>query len=275
MKFRHILTVLLIALISILTSLLVAYASNNNNNNNNISPSQQKQIETIIHNYLVKNPEVIIEAIQALQQKQVDEAKKNIKQTELAAPKFATELFYQTNDPVAGNPNGKVTIVEFFDYQCPHCDKLMPIIDALIKANPELRIVFKELPIRGAASEFASKAALAAKNQNKYFDFHKALMKQSANEQPLTEATVVKVAQSIGLDVEKLKKDMKADAINQQIKINTKLAQQLQLVGTPALFVAKTDVVNHAAPPVIAFVPGLTDQPQLEATIKKVYPSNQ
>lgn len=230
--------------------------------------TQQKQIENVVHSYLVKNPEVIVESLQTLQKKQMQQAQKTMEKTQATAPKFADALFHRANDPVAGNANGKVSIVEFFDYQCPHCVDMTGIMDSIIKANPNVRVVFKEFPIRGAVSEFASRAALAANMQGKYFEFHKGLMASKA--QPLTEQAILQVAQSAGLNMEKLKADMKSDAVNQQIKETYKLARDLQLMGTPALFVAKSTITNNATPTEIVFVPGQVPEAQLQEIITKV-----
>lgn len=234
-----------------------------------LAPAQQKQIEDVVRNYLVKNPEVIVESLQTLQQKQMEQARKTMQKTQQTAPKFVDALFHQTTDPVAGNPNGKVTVVDFFDYQCPHCIKMTPVIEGLIKANPEVRVIFKEFPIRGAVSEYAAKVALAAKLQGKYFEFHKALMQQAETQPQLTEEVVLKAAQSVGLDMNKLKADMKNDVVNQQIKSTMKLAQDLQLLGTPAFFIAKSDIKNNATASAITFIPGQVDQVQLLEIVNK------
>ena len=235
-----------------------------------IGPAQQKQIESIVHNYIVKNPTVIIEAVQALQQKQVEDNQKAMQKTQAVAAKFSDALFRQANDPIAGNANGKIILVDFFDYQCVHCTKMPPVIEALVKSNPNVKVVFKEFPIRGSLSEYASKMALAAKNQNKYIEFHKALMHRATEPTPLTEDAVLKVAESLGLNIPQLKLDMKADSIKQQLKTNVKLAQDLQLIGTPALFIAVSDGSNKIAPEAIRFLPGMVDEQQLQAVIKKL-----
>ena len=90
-----------------------------------------------------------------LQRKQYEQAEQTVKQTQKIAPQFASALFKQDNDPTAGNPKGIVTIVEFFDYQCPHCVDMAPVTEAIIKANSNVRYVFKEFPIRGPVSDFA------------------------------------------------------------------------------------------------------------------------
>jgi protein-disulfide isomerase len=234
-----------------------------------VSPQQQKQIEDVVHQYLIKNPEVIVEAVQALQQKQIDATRKSMKETQETAPKFADVLFRDASNPVAGNVKGAVTIVDFFDYQCPHCSHMTPILDAVIKANPDVRIVFKEFPIRGPISDFASRAALAAAKQGKYFEFHKALM-QKASVEPLTEDSIIKAAQSVGLNIDKLKADMKDPSISQQIKDNTKLARDLKLIGTPAFFIGKTNVAANAGPKSVIFIPGQIEQVQLQDIIKQI-----
>lgn len=232
-------------------------------------PTEQKaKIEGVVKDYLTHNPEVVILALQSYQQKQMDQAEKSIEKTKELSPKYANEIFHENGDPVEGNPNGTVTIAQFFDYQCPHCVHMVPVINALIKANPNVRFVFKEFPIRGSQSERASRAALAAKMQGKYLVFHEALMNESKS--PLDEATILKVAQTAGLDVAKLKADMNSAAVDQLIKNNTKLGQNLQLIGTPAIFIAKTDISNNADAKAITFIPGQIDQDKLQVVIDKL-----
>lgn len=230
----------------------------------NVTPAQRAQIEEVVHQYLLQKPEVIMEAVQSLQRKQYEQAEKTVKQTQAGAGQYADVLLSQTNDPVAGNPNGKVTVVEFFDYQCPHCVDMAPVISDVIKANPDLRIVFKEFPIRGPVSEFAAKAALAANMQGKYYEFQHALLTST---QPLTTASVLSIAKATGLDVDKLKVDMDSSTINAQLKANIKLAQDLKLFGTPAFFVGKTSVAKNAPSGAIKYVPGQVNQEQLQKLI--------
>ncbi len=240
-------------------------------NNHTTTPAQKAQIESVVHNYLVQNPEVIVEGLQVYQQKQYDQARKSMEKTQAIIPKYVDQLFHEANDPMAGNPQGQVTITEFFDYQCPHCVAMTTVIDSLIAENPNLRVIFKEFPIRGAVSDFAAKAALAAKLQGKYFEFHKALM--AAAGQNLTQDSVLNVAKSVDLDVAKLKTDMNSSEVQQQIKATHKLAQNLGIIGTPALFIAKTNVTDHAPATAITFIPGQIDKDQLQAIITKINPA--
>lgn len=232
-----------------------------------VSPAQKAQIESVVKDYLLKNPEVLVQALQSFQQKQMDDAQKTMIKTQQSASKFATDLFHSANDPTAGNPNGKIIIVEFFDYQCPHCIEMTPILEGLIKSNSDVKVVFKEFPIRGPASELAAKAALAAKMQGRYFDFHKGLM---AANKVLTQEDIYKIAQQVGLNVDKLKTDMNSDAVSKEIKEDYKLAQSLQLIGTPAFFIAKSDVSDSSPATSVVFIPGQVDQAQLESVIAKL-----
>jgi len=252
-----------IALIGLLTLSTVAFADTAN-----LSETQKKQIETVVHDYLIKNPEILVQSMQVLQQRQMEQAQKSVEKTQQLSPKYVDELFRNAKDPVVGNPTGKVTMVEFFDYQCPHCTAMEPVLEAAVKANPDLRVVYKEFPIRGPMSDLASRVALVAQNQGKYSAFHTALM--NVGQLPLTEEIIYKVAKDSGLDVEKTKKDIKDKAIDDQIKTNMKLGQQLQLMGTPAIFAAKSDVKQNASPQAITFIPGQINQDQIVLVLKQI-----
>jgi len=247
---------------SIMTMTASSFAANTTSSD--ISPAERAKIETVVHEYLIKNPQVLVEVMQILQRKQVDQAEQTVKQTQQIAASFANALFHQTNDPIVGNPNGKVTVVEFFDYQCPHCVEMAPIMGAIIKANPDVKVVYKEFPIRGPLSEFAARAALAANMQGKYDAFSHALLNSNA---PLTEDSIMAMAKASGLDVDKLKKDMDSPAVKKQLKDNIKLAQDLKLFGTPALFVGKTSAIGKDP---ISYLPGRMEQNQLQDSINKV-----
>ncbi|MDA8561947.1 DsbA family protein [Gammaproteobacteria bacterium] len=228
----------------------------------------KKEVQSIVKDYLLNNPEIVVESLQAFQQKQSDNTKKSFEKIQKLAPKHADRIFHNTNDPVAGNPNGTITLVEFSDYQCGHCISMTPVIDQLIKQNPNLRVVMKEFPIRGPVSELAAKAAIASKMQNKYKQFHIALMKSSKGQ--IKEEDIYKVAKSIGLDVNKLKKDMKSKEVTQKIKENYKLAQDLNLMFTPVFFIAKTSIDSNASSEDIIFIPGGVSLEQLNKFINKL-----
>lgn len=229
---------------------------------------QKKEVEAIVHDYLLKNPEVLVQSLEKFQQKQMDQTRETFKKIQESAPKYANRLFHQAEDPVAGNPNGSITIVEFSDYQCPHCIEMVPVISNLIKNNNNLRVVFKEFPIRGPISEMATKAALASQKQGKYYEFRNALMESKT--QPLTENMIFDIAKSVGLNVDKLKKDMQENSINNIIKNNYQLAKDMQLIWTPIFFIAKTNATAHSKPNAIVFVPGRVDEGKLKEVIEKI-----
>lgn len=228
-----------------------------------VSPEERAKIEQVVHEYLLKNPDVLMEVIQVLQKKQYEQAELAMKKTQALASSFANPLFHQASDPMRGNATGNITVVEFFDYQCPHCVEMVPTIDAIISANPNIRVIFKDFPVRGPMSEFAARAALAANLQGKYDALSHAMLTST---QPLTQDLIYTMAKNSGLDVDKLKKDMDSPAIDAQLKANVKLAQDLKLFGTPALFIGKTDAKGADT---IMYIPGQADQKQLQAMIDK------
>ncbi len=245
-----------------------AAANNTQTKSNMFSPEQVKDIQKIIHDYLVKNPKVLLEASQALQKQAAIKAQK----TALAAiAKNKKQLFHDAATPTAGNPNGDVVIVEFFDYQCGHCKEMNPIIISILKQDKDVQVVFKELPIFGANSTNAAKAALASIKQGKYLQFHEAML---AAKNPLTPKKVMTIAKKVGLNINQLKKDMALPATTQQIRDNFKLAEKLKLVGTPAFVIANkastTSAANSSQPMKVKFIPGSTSQANMQQQIDAV-----
>lgn len=227
-----------------------------------VSGSQKKEIEKIVHDYLVKNPEVLIEASQTLQQKQ----QKNMRDQAKSAIQENAAVLFAESKTVSGNPKGDVTIVEFFDYQCIHCKKMAPVLDEIVSNNKNVRVVFMEFPIFGKSSETASRAALAASMQGKYKALHNALLKQ---DKKLNKDTVLKVAKEIGLDMKQLQKDMQSDKVSKILDDNRKLAEAMRLMGTPAFVVAATPNGQFKKGSSPDFVPGATTKESLQSMIKK------
>jgi protein-disulfide isomerase len=168
-------------------------------------------------------------------------------------------------DPIEGNPKGKVTVVEFFDYQCSHCMNMVSVMDAIIRANPNVRIVLKEFPIRGPGSEVASRAALAAYKQGKYPQFNHAIF---ATDAPLTQETVLQIGKNAGLNVNKLKNDMYSTATTSHLRSNYREAQELNVSGTPAFFIGRTNANNMNE---MNFVLGEMSQSELQDAINKAF----
>jgi protein-disulfide isomerase len=195
------------------------------------NPPQRQQIESIIHDYLMQHPDVLVAALRQAEDRmhQDDDAKAS-----QAVTQHRKEVFDDPATPVAGNPEGDVTIVEFFDYRCPYCKQVEPSIESMLKQDPKLRLVYKEFPILGPVSVTAAHAALAAKAQGKYDAFHAAMMTARGN---ITDDTVYQVASSVGLDVAKLKRDMASPEVAQTIKTDMKLADALDIHGTPAFII--------------------------------------
>lgn len=191
---------------------------------------QREELGQIIRDYLIKNPEVLREAFQALEKKQ-QEAEASAAKAKIG--ERAAELFKAPGDLVAGNPDGKITMVEFFDYNCGYCKRSLPDVLKLIEENKDLRVVMKEWPILGPGSTYASKAAIASRAQGKYWEFHLALMEETG----IDEAKVLDTAKRLGLDVEKLKADMENPEVQAIIDLNMSLAESLNIQGTPAFLV--------------------------------------
>ncbi|HEX6442220.1 MAG TPA: DsbA family protein [Stellaceae bacterium] len=203
------------------------------------SPDQRKAIEAIIHDYLVKNPEVMLDALEAAKEKL---AKDQHDKAGVTLSERRHDILEDPASPVAGNPAGDVTLVEFFDYRCPYCKQVEPSLEALLGEDRQLRFVYKEMPVLGPASVIAARAALAARNQGKYDAFHKAMMNTKGQ---IDEAAVLKVAGSVGLDIDRLKRDMNAPEVQQAIKANLDLAESLDIRGTPG-FVIGEEIVPGA-----------------------------
>lgn len=224
--------------------------------------AQKKEFEKVIHDYLVSNPEVLLEASQALQQKQ----QQNMQQQAQSAIQENAGQLFQGKLTTVGNPKGSVTLVEFFDYQCIHCKKMSPTIDSLIKKDSGLRVIYKEFPIFGKSSDLASRVALAAGMQGKYQAMHEALLKI---EKRLDNQIVMDAAKALGLDMAKLKKDMDSKEVTDVLDANRQLAEKLHLMGTPAFIVASTPDGQFKAGTEPSFIPGAASEESLQELIKK------
>jgi protein-disulfide isomerase len=196
-----------------------------------LSPDQEKRVQELVKEYILANPEIILEAVQTLRKKQ-EEAQK--KAAEEALKSKRADLQGATDLPVAGNPKGDVTIVEFMDYRCGYCKGVQPTLDQVMRQDGKIRYVLKEFPILGPASRTASMAAIAAHKQGKYLAFHAALMAYPNN---LTDEVIFALARQVGLDIAKLKDDMKAPEVEALIEKTHKLAQDLGINGTPGFII--------------------------------------
>ncbi|NJO24110.1 MAG: DsbA family protein [Sphingomonadales bacterium] len=246
---------LVVSAVAILGAALFVFADLGTLRPSHMANAQSKmpkdEFERRVRAYLLEHPEVIAEALQRLELReraaQVSAAKSILKTR-------ADELLRDPASPVGGNPQGDVTLVEFFDYNCPYCRQVAPHMEKAEASDPKLRIVYKEFPILGANSTFAAKAALAAHRQGKYAALHKALMETKGT---VGEKTVLDAAGRLGLDVERLKADMADPAIQAHIDRNLALARALQINGTPAFVIGEQ------------IVPGAVDLATLERLIRE------
>jgi protein-disulfide isomerase len=195
------------------------------------SDAQKTEIGEIVRQYLMENPEVLLDVSKALEAKQKEA---EAEQRKTALQDNAKAIFHDGNDYVAGNPNGDVTIVEFFDYNCGWCKKGFPEVVTLLEKDKNLRLVLKEFPIFGGDSDYAAMAALAAKKQNKYWELHSAFF---SHEGKLTKEAVDEIAKAHGIDMEKLKADMNSPEIAESLAATRQIAQALAINGTPAFIV--------------------------------------
>jgi protein-disulfide isomerase len=187
---------------------------------------------------------------------------------ENAALRNTIELLHDSNDPIGGNPNGKITLVEFFDYRCPHCIRMYSGIEALIASHPDLRVVYKMFPVLGPESELAARAALAANMQGKFWAYHAALMHAYGN---LSLENILAMANTAGLNIEKFKRDMNSDSVASAIIFNTDLATRMGVNGTPAIFVTKTNLSANSKPSDVIFIAGEAGPSELQHSYDRLH----
>lgn len=216
--------------------------------------NQDPTIERTIHDYILSHPEVIIQSLQIAKQKS-QERLAEVTKSKIVA--FRKDLIDDAAAPVLGNPKGDITLVEFFDYRCPFCRRVEISLQTLLKEDSGVRLVQKQFPILGPASVYAAHVALAAMKQGKHTEFHNALMAKEGNmeEADIDEAFILNVANSVGLDIDQMKADMKSPDVEAEIQHSVQLARQLGLTGTPG-FIVGTELV-----------PGATDLATLKSMI--------
>ncbi|MGE3150972.1 MAG: DsbA family protein [Pseudorhodoplanes sp.] len=225
------------------TLLAAAFAVGGPARAQSMSPTQRAEIETVIREYLIAHPEVLQEAMAELEKRQnLAEAEK----ARSAISRFSSELFESPRNVVVGNPQGDVTMVEFFDYNCGYCKRAMNDMMELLKSDPKLKIVLKEFPVLGPGSVEAAQVAVAVRMQDKtgkkYLDFHQKLLSGRGQ---ADKARAMAAAKEAGLDMARLEKDMATDEIRQTLQENFKIAEGLGLNGTPS-YVIGSDLVIGA-----------------------------
>jgi protein-disulfide isomerase len=213
------------------------------------SSTPNTDVQRVIHDYILAHPEVLIESLRLAKQK---EDQRNALNTKLMIASFKKDLVEDSNAPIFGNPLGDITLVEFFDYRCPYCRQVDPFLRTLIKDDPGVRVVQKQYPVLGPDSVFAARMALAAQKQGKHGQLHDALMEKKPN---INSVAMLKVAEEIGLDMQRLKSDMNSPDVDAELRRNVEIGTALRLTGTPAIIVGTE------------LVPGATDLATLKAMI--------
>lgn len=220
---------------------LLALASTAQAQSAPLTPEQERAVQKLIIKTIKERPELILEAVRAL------DARNKQSEEELVQrilKERSDDIFNNPNDPVGGNPDGDITLVEFFDYRCGYCKKVHPSVMKLLKEDGNIRYVYKEFPILGPDSVYAAEAALASRPQGKYQAFSKALMESRGS---LDKPKVLTLAKKTGLDVAALENEIKGKK-SQTEKVfqeNYKLAQELNITGTPGFVIG--DMVIRGA----------------------------
>ena len=189
-----------------------------------------EQIEKIVREYLLREPKVVFDALQELQRQ---EAEATAARQTAAIAANQKKLLDDPLTPVGGNPDGDVTVVEFFDYRCTYCRRVVSSLRDLLDEDDGLRVVFKDMPVLGPDSVRAARAALASRKQDGYVPFHFALMASD----DLSPAGIRAAAKSVGLDPDRLEADMEAPEVNAVLEANYALAHELGIEGTPAFVI--------------------------------------
>jgi protein-disulfide isomerase len=210
--------------------------------------AQRAEIVAIVRDALQKDPSILRDAVVALQ---ADDGERE-KTAARAAVSAARDDLVTPNDPIAGNPHGSVTIVEFFDVRCPYCRKLEPEMAAFLASDHDVRLVYKDLPILGAPSVLGTKALLAAQKQGAYEKLRDAVMRMPPD---ITRPALETEATRLGLDSARLLRDMNDPSVQRQIDANLQLAQRLNIQGTPAMVVGD------------AMLPGAVDASELKQAV--------
>jgi protein-disulfide isomerase len=205
------------------------------------SSGQKAEIEAIIKDYLLQEPEILRQAIGVLEAREKN-AEAKAREKVVSDPSGA--LFSATNQAVIGNREGKITLIEFFDYNCGYCKRALSDLARLMKDNPDLRVVLRDFPILSQGSVDAAKIANAFLRQfqgEKFWEFHQKLLGLRG---PVGKAEALAVAKDLGADMDKLAKDAAAPGITSGIEESGTLAKSLQVTGTPTFVIGKDVVVG-------------------------------
>ena len=223
-------------------AVILTLAAAPSSNADELSSSQRSEVERIVREYLIAHPEVLQEAMNELDKRQTAvQAEKH----KAAIKEYSDALFSSPRQVVLGNPNGNVTFVEFFDYNCGYCKRAMVDMMELMKHDPKLKVVLKEFPVLGPASVEVARVAVAVRMQDKtgkkYLDFHQKLLSGRGQ---VDKARAIAAAKEAGLDVARIEKDLGSDEVRLTLEESLKLAEKLGLNGTPSYVIGPHVVVG-------------------------------
>lgn len=197
-----------------------------------LTDAQKAEIKTLFDEYLAGSGEQVLKSVNDYQ---AELARKEQESANEKAEEFSKNL--KSNDalPFVGNPDGDITLVEFFDYNCGYCRRALDAIQEVLAEDKNLKVVFMDMPILGPSSRLAAQWSLAAQKQGKYFEYHQAVLNHNGQKD---ENSLEKIAKDIGLDVKKLKVDAVSDDVAKIIDENLGQAQALNIRGTPGFVIA-------------------------------------
>jgi protein-disulfide isomerase len=214
------------------------------------SPDQRGEIERIMRDYLLSHPELLQEVLAEMEKRQaVADAEKH----RAGVQEHAATIFSSPRQITLGNPQGDVTVVEFFDYNCGYCKRAMADMTDLMKGDSKLKFVLKEFPVLGEGSTQAAQVAVAVRMQDKtggkkYLEFHQKLL---GGRGQADKARALAVAKEVGLDMTRLEKDMASDEVKETLQESFKLAEALGLNGTPSYIVGNDVVIGAVGLPAL------------------------
>lgn len=183
----------------------------------------------VVEEALKEKPELVLQAMQDFEVKQREEA---LKQMEEGIKANADELNNRAGDGIIGNPDGKLVLVEFFDFSCTYCHRVYPALKEIIANNADVKVVAKPMAFLAPISRYAAEAALAANEQGKFAEVYSGLFEAKGR---LTEEKVDEIVAATGVDMEKIKADMKSEKVQNTLSSTTDLAAKIQVNGVPAL----------------------------------------
>jgi protein-disulfide isomerase len=202
------------------------------------SDDQRAAMQDVIRNFILDNPEVLMESVNRFRDKEQQ------KKEESSVKVLKENMSFLTNGkhPQIGNPKGDITVVEFFDYNCGYCKHALKSVQELTEKDKNVKVLFMEFPILSPTSAVASKWAVAANMQGKYWEFHQATLESTA---PKDDENLAKIAKSVGMDVEKAKKDAAGKEVEDYMASVKAFGEKLNVTGTPAFIVGQQIVRGY------------------------------